>query len=112
VQGSSDKPGYLPGYGAIPATTVREMAQPASLCGAERDRPCRRIPLPPRGSTDAVRAVSGFDRPHRALPVRADASVDQQAVLPNPKRAKGQSDGNLDQLLNAAFLASVVIEWA
>jgi hypothetical protein len=31
VQGSSDKPGYLPGYGAIPATTVREMAKHASL---------------------------------------------------------------------------------
>jgi len=64
---------------------------------------------PPRWCAAAGPAVTN---PHRALPVRADASVDQQAVLPNPKRAKGQSDGNLDQLLNAAFLASVVIEWA
>jgi hypothetical protein len=31
VDGSSDKPGYLPGYGAIPAATVQEMAKHASL---------------------------------------------------------------------------------
>jgi hypothetical protein len=31
VQGTSDKPGYLPGYGAIPAATVVEMAKTASL---------------------------------------------------------------------------------
>jgi hypothetical protein len=31
VQGRSDKPGYLPGYGAIPAATVTEMAKYASL---------------------------------------------------------------------------------
>jgi Domain of unknown function (DUF222) len=31
VEGSSDKPGYLPGYGAIPAATVQEMAKHASL---------------------------------------------------------------------------------
>ena len=31
VEGSSDTPGYLPGYGTIPAATVREMAKTASL---------------------------------------------------------------------------------
>jgi hypothetical protein len=31
VQGTSDKPGYLPGYGSVPAETVREMAKTASL---------------------------------------------------------------------------------
>jgi hypothetical protein len=31
VEGSSDTPGYLPGYGTIPAATVREMATTASL---------------------------------------------------------------------------------
>ncbi|MGX9788658.1 HNH endonuclease signature motif containing protein [Mycobacterium sp. MMS18-G62] len=31
VQGTSDKPGYLPGYGAIPAATVQELAKYASL---------------------------------------------------------------------------------
>jgi hypothetical protein len=31
VQGTSDKPGYLPGYGAVPADTVREMTKTASL---------------------------------------------------------------------------------
>jgi hypothetical protein len=31
VEGRSDKPGYLPGYGAIPAATVQEMAKNASL---------------------------------------------------------------------------------
>jgi hypothetical protein len=31
VQGTSDKPGYLPGYGAVPAATVREMTKTASL---------------------------------------------------------------------------------
>jgi len=31
VEGSSDTPGYLPGYGAVPAATVREMAKTASL---------------------------------------------------------------------------------
>ena len=37
VQGSSDKPGYLPGYGAVPAATVQEMAKTASL---------RPVPIP------------------------------------------------------------------
>ncbi|HTI74038.1 MAG TPA: DUF222 domain-containing protein, partial [Mycobacterium sp.] len=31
VEGTSNKPGYLPGYGAVPAETVREMATTASL---------------------------------------------------------------------------------
>jgi hypothetical protein len=31
VAGGSDKPGYLPGYGAIPAVTVAELAKHASL---------------------------------------------------------------------------------
>jgi len=31
VEGTSDKPGYLPGYGAVPAPTVAEMAKTASL---------------------------------------------------------------------------------
>jgi hypothetical protein len=31
VEGRSAKPGYLPGYGAIPAATVQEMAKTASL---------------------------------------------------------------------------------
>jgi hypothetical protein len=31
VDGTSEKPGYLPGYGAIPAATVTEMAKTASL---------------------------------------------------------------------------------
>jgi hypothetical protein len=31
VEGTSDKPGYLPGYGTIPAATVAEMAKSASL---------------------------------------------------------------------------------
>jgi hypothetical protein len=31
VEGRSDKPGYLPGYGAVPAATVREMAKTAKL---------------------------------------------------------------------------------
>ncbi|HTI78405.1 MAG TPA: HNH endonuclease signature motif containing protein, partial [Mycobacterium sp.] len=31
VEGTSDKPGYLPGYGAVPAATVAEMATSASL---------------------------------------------------------------------------------
>jgi predicted DNA-binding WGR domain protein len=37
VAGASDKPGYLPGYGAVPADTVREMAKTASL---------RPVPIP------------------------------------------------------------------
>lgn len=37
VEGASDKPGYLPGYGAVPATTVAELAKTASL---------RPVPLP------------------------------------------------------------------
>ncbi|AGB25730.1 protein of unknown function DUF222 [Mycobacterium sp. JS623] len=31
VAGTSDKPGYLPGYGAVPAETVSELAKSASL---------------------------------------------------------------------------------
>ncbi|WP_041311871.1 HNH endonuclease signature motif containing protein [Mycobacterium sp. JS623] len=31
LDGSSDKPGYLPGYGAVPAATVAQMATTASL---------------------------------------------------------------------------------
>jgi hypothetical protein len=31
VEGTSDKPGYLPGYGTVPAATVTEMAKTASL---------------------------------------------------------------------------------
>jgi hypothetical protein len=30
VEGTSDTPGYLPGYGAVPGATVREMAKSAS----------------------------------------------------------------------------------
>ncbi len=37
VDGTSDKPGYLPGYGAIPAATVQDMAKTASL---------RPVPIP------------------------------------------------------------------
>lgn len=37
IEGTSDKPGYLPGYGTIPATTVAELAKTASL---------RPVPLP------------------------------------------------------------------
>jgi uncharacterized protein DUF222 len=37
VAGTSDKPGYLPGYGAVPAATVAEMAKTASL---------RPVPIP------------------------------------------------------------------
>jgi hypothetical protein len=37
VEGRSDKPGYLPGYGAIPAATVQQLAKTASL---------RPVPLP------------------------------------------------------------------
>ena len=37
VEGASDKPGYLPGYGAVPAATVQEMAKTASL---------RPVPIP------------------------------------------------------------------
>jgi hypothetical protein len=31
VEGTSEKPGYLPGYGAVPAATVQEMARHAKL---------------------------------------------------------------------------------
>jgi hypothetical protein len=31
VEGTSDKPGYLPGYGALPAATVTELAKQATL---------------------------------------------------------------------------------
>jgi uncharacterized protein DUF222 len=31
VEGTSDKPGYLPGYGTVPAATVQELAKTASL---------------------------------------------------------------------------------
>lgn len=31
VEGTSDKPGYLPGYGAVPAATVAELAKHATL---------------------------------------------------------------------------------
>jgi hypothetical protein len=37
VEGTSDKPGYIPGYGAVPAATVQEMAKTASL---------RPVPIP------------------------------------------------------------------
>jgi hypothetical protein len=37
VEGTSDKPGYLPGYGALPAATVTELAKHATL---------RPVPLP------------------------------------------------------------------
>jgi hypothetical protein len=37
VEGTSDKPGYLPGYGTVPAATVAEMAKTASL---------RPVPIP------------------------------------------------------------------
>jgi hypothetical protein len=31
VEGTSDKPGYLPGYGAVPAATMQQLAKHASL---------------------------------------------------------------------------------
>ena len=46
VEGSSDKPGLLPGYGALPAAQVRELAQRAKL----RPRWCPTTPRPSRST--------------------------------------------------------------
>jgi hypothetical protein len=101
IDGRSDTPGYLPGYGAIPAATVQEMTKHASLRpGPGPQRPCRRTELPPVSSTGPVHRLPGLDvsvarlrsarpklrhRSHRALSAWSDASVGHQAVLPNSR---------------------------
>ena len=104
VEGSSDKPGYLPGYGTVPAATVAEMAKSASLrAGTPAERPWRRIQLPAVGGVDPVRPVPRSDlhvprlrsacdrlryRPQRALPPRADPSIEQLAEMPDSPLAQ------------------------
>jgi len=100
VDGSSDKPGYLPGYGAIPAATVQEMAKHASLrpvpaptdllaepqyrssAGPGPIRPLPRLDMPLAGLRPTRLDIR--HRPHRAVSVRAHPSVEQQALLSNP----------------------------
>jgi Domain of unknown function (DUF222) len=62
VADASGKPGYLPGYGAIPAATVQQMAPHASLRpGSERARSGRRAAVPALGGTGAVHSAPGSD---------------------------------------------------
>ena len=99
VEGTSDKPGYLPGYGAVPAATVDRVGRDRLAApGSERRGSCCRAAVPALGGADPVHSVPGSDvsvaglrsarpevryRPHRALPAWADASVEHQAVLSN-----------------------------
>ncbi len=104
IEGASDKPGYLPGYGAVPAATVQEMAKTASL---------RPVPIPKdlvaepqyRPSAALARFIRCRDltcnfpglrstrgevrhRPQRALFAGADSSIEQLAEMPDSPPAQ------------------------
>ena len=97
--GSSDTPGYLPGYGAIPAATVQELATHAALrpLPSPQDlvaEPQYRPPAGPArfiGCRDLTCRWPGCDqpaygmryRPQRALSTPADPPAEQPVVLPN-----------------------------
>ena len=103
VNGTSNQPGYLPGFGILPAESVRELAaagatmQPLTMPSGSapgyrasktlakfirwRDLTCR---FP---GCDA-RAADVRHRPHQALSVRADPSVEHQALLPHSSSAE------------------------
>ena len=99
IDGTSDHPGYLPGFGILPAESVRELAAIGHAQTRDRADGDTRCGLSALDEDRGVRAVAGSDvplaglrrtgramryRPHGALAVRADASVEQQAVLPHP----------------------------
>ena len=104
LEGASDHPGYLPGYGILPAESVRELAADGrDSHAADHAQRSMRERLPPDRSAGGVHQMAGSDvplpglrqtgpglryRPHQALPVRRDASVEQQAVLPHPSPAE------------------------
>ena len=99
LDGSSDQPGYLPGFGILPAESVRELAaagaptkpltrpsgsEPAYRASTTlatflrwRDLTCR---FP---ACDAAAEVCDIDHT-TPYPVWADASVEHQVVLPHP----------------------------
>ena len=98
--GSSDKPGYLPGYGVHARRHWCSRAGPVrhAAPGHRAPRSCRRTPVPALGGAGPLHPLPRSDlpmarlrlpagvryRPHRALPTRADPPVEHQAVLPNP----------------------------
>ena len=104
VEGTSDKPGYLPGYGVLPAAMVTELAAARHAAAGHRSqRSCRRTQLPPLGGAGPVHPLPRSD--HAGSPAatarRVAAisttpcptrtgrpTVEQQAVLPNPSPAQ------------------------
>ncbi len=106
VEGTSTKPGYLPGYGVLPAAMVTELANhatlrpvivPKDLVAQPHYRPsaalarfirCRDLTCRFPGC-DQPRSGVRY-RPHRALSTRAHPSVEHQAVLPNPLAAQDE----------------------
>ncbi len=114
------KPGYLPGFGILPAESVRELAETATLQPVEvptsRRHPIRGIGRR-RSRSQFVRwrdltcRWPGCDRPVERCdidhtvpyPHRADTSVEQQAVLPHPSSDQNvlHRDGRLDRSATA-----------
>ena len=100
IEGTSDKPGLLPGYGAIPAARVRELAKKARLRPVAIPKDTAAEPQY-RPSAALVRFIRCRDlgcrwpncnaparglryRPHPPLSAGADASIELQALLPPP----------------------------
>ena len=103
VDGTSDHPGYLPGFGLLPAESVRDLAADGRPLQNTDDSDCGGGTLSAIKSALGVCEVAGSDvsvsglrgacrsmrhRPQQALPVRADPSVEYQAVLPHPPSAQ------------------------
>jgi Domain of unknown function (DUF222) len=64
VEGTSDKPGYLPGYGAVPAATMQQLAKHASLRPAPTAKDLLAEPNSPAlSSVDPVHPLPRSDLP-------------------------------------------------
>jgi hypothetical protein len=106
LNGSSDQPGYLPGFGILPAESVRDLATTATLTPLAIPSGAPDPGYRPTAKTaefvrwrDLTCRWPGCDapvercryRPHRALSGRCDPSLRPEALLPHPPGAEGFS---------------------
>lgn len=96
IDGRSESPGYLPGFGAVPSTMLRDLAAAARLQPVRLPEPCAEQGYRPSAALarfvrcrDLTCRFPGCDEPAAAcqidhtvpLPRRADTSVESQTAV-------------------------------
>ena len=97
VKGDSQAPGYLPGFGPVPSTLLRDLAGVATVRPLVTPRARPGVGLSAFGGVGRIRPISGSNvpiprvrpagrglrhRPHRAVSARSHPPVEPQAPLP------------------------------